>query len=267
MAVSKQGVENLWAEFSRLDEQHALEKKTIARLRRLFYGSVALCVLAALDIALVDLYFPHKPILDAIRLPLLMWAMVVTVHVFRTLSILEAAAEERTVSMKRRDDLTGTYSLAYCIYALGQMRGLSPGRAQELAVGYVRIVGIDEVNGRFGHAAGSVVIKNLAQITSDALPYGALLCRMGGVEFAAFMPETAEKEAHAILSKIHDAVRDLEIDLGTRGVIRGLDAHIGLTVDTGARTVEDLMRAAYENARAEPSNAAGPTETGKPKSL
>jgi len=240
------------------DGLYELERKTVRRLRRIFYGSLLLCVFIVLDLAFPHALMPQKYALPpAFKLPLLLWAIVITVYVFITLSAIERKARERAESMEGRDVLTGAYSLAYSVYALQEMRSITPHGVRELAVGYVHITGIENVNMRYGHAAGSIAVKNIAQIISDALPYGALLCRMGGAEFAAFMPETKVTEAWATLTKIQESVRALEVDLGDRGKAGGLAARIGLIVDKGGRPPEDLMRDAAENA-----SASGPPQEG-----
>lgn len=60
------------------------------------------------------------------------------------------------------------------------------------AAGTVVVCDIDHfklVNDRFGHAAGDTVIVRLAAVLRDVYPQGALVTRLGGEEFAAFLPQ------------------------------------------------------------------------------
>lgn len=66
------------------------------------------------------------------------------------------------------------------------------------AAGTVVVCDIDHfklVNDRFGHAAGDTVIVRLAAVLRDVYPQGALVTRLGGEEFAAFLPQVKPSEA------------------------------------------------------------------------
>lgn len=66
------------------------------------------------------------------------------------------------------------------------------------AAGTVIVCDIDHfklVNDRFGHAAGDMVIARLAAVLVEAYPAGALVTRLGGEEFAAFLPHAKPADA------------------------------------------------------------------------
>ncbi|WP_283675125.1 EAL domain-containing protein [Butyricicoccus sp. Marseille-Q5471] len=63
------------------------------------------------------------------------------------------------------------------------------------------------VNDKFGHQCGDSVLRRVASILKDCFRSEDLICRMGGDEFAAFVPEPLNTDQvsfrmHAILSKL-----------------------------------------------------------------
>lgn len=63
------------------------------------------------------------------------------------------------------------------------------------------------INDRFGHAAGDDVLVLFAQIASASIRPTDILCRYGGEEFAAFLPDTDSQGAWEIAERIRTNFR------------------------------------------------------------
>ena len=64
------------------------------------------------------------------------------------------------------------------------------------------------VNDRFGHAAGDRVIAELARIIRERAPPGAIAARMGGEEFAIYLPGVGTREATRFANAVRTAFSD-----------------------------------------------------------
>ncbi len=67
-------------------------------------------------------------------------------------------------------------------------------------------------NDTFGHSAGDLVLKSVAEMLREAAPPGAVMARYGGEEFAVLLPRIARPQAGEIAERIRHLV-----ERGTQG--------------------------------------------------
>ena len=77
------------------------------------------------------------------------------------------------------------------------------GRLRRSAILHIDLDRFKQINDVFGHDGGDFVLKNTADILRDSLVPGAHVARVGGDEFAIFMPDAPED---AVLSALADAL-------------------------------------------------------------
>ena len=68
------------------------------------------------------------------------------------------------------------------------------------------------VNDTYGHMAGDMVIKKVAETLLCSLREADIVCRYGGEEFAIILPETNAVTAVQTAERLREAVKNLEID-------------------------------------------------------
>ena len=83
------------------------------------------------------------------------------------------------------------------------------------------------INDTFGHLTGDVVLKELADILSDVLRTPDVVCRYGGEEFAAFLPETSMGGAFTTAERLRTAVEQHQFCSGNPSI--DVTVSIGLT--------------------------------------
>lgn len=88
--------------------------------------------------------------------------------------------------------------------------------------------GFKLVNDRLGHAAGDVLLRQVADRLRMNSRNDDVPARLGGDEFAILLPQTRPEEALAIAARIGDALR-CEYDLGVSGGASGL-AGVGVSI-------------------------------------
>jgi len=136
----------------------------------------------------------------------------------------EAAKERRRAEVEairaRRDALTGLPN-RQALADLFAAPPPSPG---------VLMIDLDhfkQINDRFGHAAGDVVLVEVAATIRDTLRPGDFCARLGGEEFVAVLPEIAsDEELAAIAERVRLEIRDLKPSLAGNVNVR-VTASIG----------------------------------------
>jgi diguanylate cyclase (GGDEF)-like protein len=120
------------------------------------------------------------------------------------------------------DTLTGLVNRATF---LKMLQTLSMKVRGEGAFLYVDVDHVKRINDRFGHSGGDHVLKTCAELIARELPQHALLGRLAGAEFAAYVPfcdlEKAEELGHVICESVAQQI----FTLG--------DALVNVTVSVG----------------------------------
>jgi urea transport system substrate-binding protein len=84
-----------------------------------------------------------------------------------------------------------------------------------------------QVNDRFGHAAGDMALDQMARSVRQTLRAHDLFGRLGGEEFAGFLPETESDKAMKTLERVREAVAKIRVPAGI-GMIQ-LHCSVGVT--------------------------------------
>ena len=128
---------------------------------------------------------------------------------FAATALENARRFDRVQGRARRDDLTGLLRRDPLLEDLGAM--LAPGHAQRRGHSVAVVMGdldhFKSFNDTHGHLAGDAAIRQAAATWRDLLPAGARLCRFGGEEFLAALPDHTAPEAAAHAAKVCGAIR------------------------------------------------------------
>ena len=222
------------------DHSARAEKK----LARIVVGSTMLCALILAHLTLV--WGGGRLALATISLTAVLgWAVVVTAYAFHALWSISQHRKHLLDEAARVDSLTGAFTANHLYGLLEQEYDSAVKTGEPAALAYVKLRGVDKVNDMYGHAAGNIVLKGLAQVMLDGTPPGAIVARLGGQEFAALMPRTPARSAQGVLADIKKAIARYSLDLGERGTISGLDAVVGLaSYPCDGASPQEIIRAA-----------------------
>lgn len=147
-----------------------------------------------------------------------------------------SAAHEALLERARRDGLTGLLNRESFLAELEQ--AITPGGKGTLL--FIDADHFKQVNDRFGHPVGDDALRRLAQAIAGAVGEGGLSGRLGGEEFAVYLPRIMLTEAQAVAKQVLDAVRHLRVEApGSEPV--GLTVSIGAAGWAGGTTIEHLI--------------------------
>ena len=173
-------------------------------------------------------------------------AMAAAFDVFRRDAVALAEAQERAEALARHDALTG---LANRRLFSDRLEGALAVSRTGLA-GAVMLVDLDRfkpINDLHGHAAGDLVLCEVAARLRSLTGAGTLVARLGGDEFALILPHQRDREA--AISHATRLARRIVERLGEAVTVAGTDVRIGASLgisvmpEDGATAV-DVLRTA-----------------------
>lgn len=146
------------------------------------------------------------------------------------------------------DALTGLMNRAAIYEALERERGRLEREGGHISVVMLDLDHFKYVNDTFGHAAGDLVLRDVAQCLLGALRSYDLVGRVGGEEFLLVMPNTPLTPATEVAERIRQVLADHQVDIGAR--MLDVTASLGVAsvtlADGGAICMDELVQAADE---------------------
>jgi diguanylate cyclase (GGDEF)-like protein len=117
--------------------------------------------------------------------------------------VMESAKlHERVKTLSVTDELTGLFNRRY--FDQNFPRELMRCRRfeRECCLLYVDLDRFKTVNDHYGHGAGDVVLKFVADMLKGAVRNIDTVCRLGGDEFAVILPETGPQDAFKVAQRL-----------------------------------------------------------------
>ena len=160
--------------------------------------------------------------------------------VFAALLFLLLGAYRRNREMALRDPLTGLSNRRLLVERLEQLIALHERGSGGFSVLYVDLNGFKPVNDRYGHAAGDLVLQEIAERLGTCTRRTDTVARVGGDEFVVVVAgATGEATVQDIVDKVHDTV---QMPVHVRGSDLTVTASVGTATYPGdAETVERLL--------------------------
>lgn len=121
---------------------------------------------------------------------------------------LRMQALERLHHAVHHDYLTGVLARRALMERGQKLLSRLEEEGQSVAVLMLDIDHFKQVNDRYGHAQGDVVLQTFARLASEALRPDDLLGRLGGEEFVIVLPRTQREQALAVGQRICERLRD-----------------------------------------------------------
>lgn len=140
--------------------------------------------------------------------------VLIVVASINLVAITRERALRQTAAYAAQDSLTGLLNRREFIRRVEQLSERREAGAGSCALLLFDLDHFKAVNDTHGHLVGDEVLKAFARIARAALRRHDLLCRYGGEEFAALLPDVAPDEAFAIAERIR-----LALESNSEGVL------------------------------------------------
>jgi diguanylate cyclase len=119
-----------------------------------------------------------------------------------SLALSNIALRDRLRTQSLRDPLTGLYNRRYMEDTLGRFLALSSRSGSSTAVIMIDLDNFKDLNDRYGHAKGDAVLRDVAAQIVGTLRPTDVVCRYGGEEIIAILPDCALADAVAKAEQI-----------------------------------------------------------------
>ena len=159
-------------------------------------------------------------------------------------SLKQALAEKRQLAMT--DALTGVPNRRFFLRRFGRQLAERQRTGGELALLSLDIDHFKQINDRYGHGAGDVVLKEFARRIGTCLAGEAQWCaRLGGEEFAVVLEGATLAQAEALAERMRQVIAASPIQAATSGI--PVTVSIGLSAlqeisNREVATVESLLQ-------------------------
>jgi diguanylate cyclase (GGDEF)-like protein/PAS domain S-box-containing protein len=143
-----------------------------------------------------------------------------------------------------RDSLTGLFNRRYMEESLVRELHRAARKNRNLALVMMDVDRFKNFNDTFGHPAGDMLLREIADILKSQVRAGDTTCRYGGEEFAIIFSETDADGACICMEKIREEIKALQLHY--RGQALGsITVSAGVAVYPGqGDNAEELVRAA-----------------------
>jgi diguanylate cyclase (GGDEF)-like protein/PAS domain S-box-containing protein len=142
-----------------------------------------------------------------------------------------------------RDPLTDLFNRRYLDETLDRELSRAEREGYPLCIVMMDLDHFKDVNDVYGHEAGDVVLKSLADVISAQCRHGDFACRYGGEEFVLVMPNICLDSTSRRATEIHQGIEGLNIPYGRYNLSTTISMGIACYPQHGS-TKEELLRAA-----------------------
>lgn len=155
----------------------------------------------------------------------------------------QKALEEQLRDLATKDSLTEAYNRRHFLERAEEELRRAERHQRALSLCMIDADHFKTVNDQFGHAAGDVVLRELARICRSHLRANDILARVGGEEFTLLLPETPLSGAQVVAERIR-------VELGSstmrspEGRALRITASFGVAEWQKGENLDDLLRRA-----------------------
>lgn len=157
--------------------------------------------------------------------------------------VLSSNRVERMVTI---DALTGVYTKPYFLTSLRYHLHSMPAKDEAKAT-YVLMADLDhfkQVNDRYGHPFGDVVLQAVAKAMGTSLRKTDCIARYGGEEFAGYLPDIDKASARMVIERIRENVAAILLHNEAFGEMVSLTISIGVSRATERDAATDAVQRA-----------------------
>jgi len=155
------------------------------------------------------------------------------------IGVLQSQLREQAI----RDALTNLFNRRYLEETLERELARAARESYPLCVIMMDLDYFKNINDTYGHEAGDVVLKMLAETVIKQSRQGDFVCRFGGEEFVLVMPNIGIEIARERAESLHQTINSLNIPYGRFNLTTTISMGIACYPEHG-KTRDELLRMA-----------------------
>jgi len=175
----------------------------------------------------------EKPLTDGDKI-----AIGETVLKFLAADTIDKTFHDEVYKLTSRDPLTQAYNRLFLEEMLVREFQRARRTGGKLSLCMMDIDHFKEVNDRFGHPAGDVVLRGLCDLVQQIIRQEDIFARYGGEEFCLLLPGRSKRKALAMAERLRKTVE--------RHVYRQDEEAIRITVSIGICCLSESLRVAED---------------------
>jgi diguanylate cyclase (GGDEF)-like protein len=120
-----------------------------------------------------------------------------------------------------RDPLTGLHNRRYLFEIAPGLLELARRQGSPVCVVLLDLDHFKLLNDTYGHQAGDLVLQRFSALLTQMLRRSDVICRHGGEEFVAVMPDIRTDAAEIVINRLLEAYQSQQTEMGRRRLPRG----------------------------------------------
>lgn len=159
-----------------------------------------------------------------------------------SLTIANVRLRQELQDRSVKDPLTGLWNRRYFLDSLRREKARADSNELGFALISIDIDHFKRFNDHHGHDAGDLVLRRVAAELTETAGSAGIVCRVGGEELAVICPDLDETAAIALATKLHNAIKRLEI-VYQGEILPCVSFSAGVsTYPSNHGSIDDLMR-------------------------
>ena len=150
---------------------------------------------------------------------------------------------EQLQDLSEKDALTGAYNSRHFMHIFNQEFSIARRYKSKLSVCLIDIDNFKDINARYGHDGGNVVLKRFVLFCEDILRESDLFARYGGEEFICMLPNTPSLGAAIIAERIRANIEEMPVTFNRQTIQFTISIGISLVLDSDTNGNAVLSRA------------------------
>ena len=135
---------------------------------------------------------------------------------------------QRLAAQVRTDELTRLFNFRYFNQALSLEMERSRRSGQTTCLIMLDLDHFKSINDAYGHEAGNIVLRHVADLIRKAIRRLDIPCRYGGEEFTIILPDTNLKQGVRFANRLRLIIKNSPVKIGD--VLLGIEASFGVDV-------------------------------------
>lgn len=135
---------------------------------------------------------------------------------------------QRLAAQVRTDELTRLFNFRYFNQALSLEMERSRRSGQSTCLIMLDLDHFKSINDAYGHEAGNIVLRHVADLVQKTIRRLDIPCRYGGEEFTIILPDTTLRQGVRFANRLRLIIKNSPIKIGD--VLLGIEASFGVDV-------------------------------------